>query len=96
MTCKLSHFNIISKESDFDVITQRIQENDTQDMIFLRGAIYKLMKKLLVSSKNAITGGELFNDNNGVDGMAMESDSELTDMIRDIACNPAKYLKIGK
>ena len=49
-----------------------------------------------VSSQNAITGGELFNVNNGVDGMAMESDSELTDMIRDIACNPAKYLEMGK
>lgn len=48
-----------------------------------------------VSSKDAITGGELLNVHNGIDGVVMESESELEVVIYEIACNPQKYIDMG-
>lgn len=48
-----------------------------------------------ISTKNAITGGELFNVHNGVDGVVMENEAELTDVVRDIANKPDKYIAMG-
>ena len=48
-----------------------------------------------VSSKNAITGGELFNVHNGIDGVIMDSEKELIDVVKDIAINPEKYIAMG-
>lgn len=49
-----------------------------------------------VSTKDAITGGELLNVHNGIDGVVMESESELEGVIYDIACNPLKYIEMGE
>ena len=48
-----------------------------------------------ISTKNAITGGELLNVHNGVDGVVMEDEAELTDVVRDIANKPDKYIAMG-
>lgn len=48
-----------------------------------------------VSTKNAITGGEIFNVHDGVDGVIMGSESELTRVLRDISNNPNKYISMG-
>lgn len=123
-TCKLPLLNIIGKGPDYDAIKKWIQDNEMQDLVILRGAIYDIDEKAryfaqalacispkqagltvlesmgygvpFVSSRNAITGGELFNVHNGVDGVVMASDSELTDVVRDIAGNPAKYIEMGR
>ncbi len=122
-SCKLPLLNIIGKGPDYDAIKNWIQENEMQDLIVLRGAIYDIDEKAkyfaqalacispkqagltvlesmgygvpFVSSKNAITGGELFNVHNGIDGVIMGSDSELTEVVRDIANNPDKYIAMG-
>lgn len=49
-----------------------------------------------VSSKNAITGGELLNVHNGVDGVVMESEKDLSAVVRDISEHPEKYIEMGK
>lgn len=49
-----------------------------------------------VSTKGAITGGELLNVHNGIDGVVMESESELEEVIYDIASNPQKYIELGE
>ena len=49
-----------------------------------------------VSSKNAITGGELQNVHNGIDGVVMDDVSQLTDVVREIAHNKEKYIEMGK
>ena len=49
-----------------------------------------------VTTKNAITGGELFNVHNGVDGIVMDSETELADVVKDISNHPEKYAAMGK
>lgn len=49
-----------------------------------------------VSSKDAITGGELQNVHNGVDGVIMDDVSQLNEIIRDIAMHKDKYLEMGR
>ena len=49
-----------------------------------------------VTTKNAITGGELLNVHNGIDGVVLENESLLTETIRDISDNPDKYVLMGK
>lgn len=49
-----------------------------------------------ISSKNAITGGELFNIHNGIDGVVMDNENELTNIIQDISLNKDKYVKMGQ
>lgn len=49
-----------------------------------------------VSSKDAITGGEILNIHNGVDGVIMDDESQLAEVIRDIAMHKEKYLEMGR
>lgn len=49
-----------------------------------------------VSTRNAITGGELFNVHNGIDGVVMESEKELADVVRDISEHPDRYIAMGE
>lgn len=49
-----------------------------------------------VTTKNAITGGELLNVHNGDDGVVLDDENQLTSTIRDIAENPEKYVLMGK
>lgn len=123
-TCKLPMLNIIGKGPDYDVIKQWISDNEMQDIIVLRGAIYDIEEKAkyfahalacispkqagltvlesmgygvpFVSSKDAITGGELLSVHNGIDGVVMESETELTGIVREIANNPDKYIEMGR
>ncbi|MEB8347235.1 glycosyltransferase [Flavobacteriaceae bacterium KMM 6898] len=48
-----------------------------------------------ISKKNAITGGEIFNIENGVNGVLYENDAELKDIILDINLNRNKYVDMG-
>lgn len=49
-----------------------------------------------VTSKNAITGGELQNVHNGVDGVIMDDESKLSEVIKDIADHKEKYIEMGR
>lgn len=49
-----------------------------------------------VTTKDAITGGELFNIHDGVDGIVMANESQLSAVIKDISKNPFKYVEMGK
>lgn len=49
-----------------------------------------------VTTKNAITGGEIQNIHNGKDGVVLDDESHLTLTIKDIAEAPGKYLSMGK
>lgn len=123
-TCKLPLLNIIGKGPDYDVINKWIQDNNMQDLIILRGAIYDIDEKAMffaqalacispkqagltvlesmgygvpvVSTKNAITGGELLNVHNGVDGVVLDSEDGLSSVVKDISENPQKYISMGE
>lgn len=49
-----------------------------------------------ISTKSAITGGELFNVHNGVDGVVMESENELIKIVKDISEHPEKFTSMGE
>lgn len=49
-----------------------------------------------VTSKDAITGGEIFNIHDGVDGVIMDSENQLVTVIGDIAKNKEKFVEMGK
>lgn len=49
-----------------------------------------------VTIKDAITGGELLNVHNGIDGVILDDASLLTPIIKDISENPQKYIEMGK
>lgn len=123
-TCKLPLLNIIGKGPDYEIIYQWIKDNNIQDLIVLRGAIYDINEKAkyfahalacispkqagltvlesmgygvpFVTTKNAITGGELFNVQNGVNGVVLDNEGELTNVVSDIANNPDKYIAMGR
>jgi glycosyltransferase involved in cell wall biosynthesis len=122
--CKLPMLNIIGKGPDYDLISKWIQDNNMQDLIILRGAIYDINVKAkyfaqalacispkqagltvlesmgygvpFVSTKNAITGGELLNVHNGVDGVVMNSENDLSSVVKDISDHPEKYITMGE
>lgn len=48
-----------------------------------------------ITSKNAITGGEIFNIHNGEDGVVMGDTTQLVSVIRDIAEHKEKYVEMG-
>lgn len=48
-----------------------------------------------VTTRTAITGGEIFNIHNQSDGILMDSPEELTDVIADIFNNHQKYIEMG-
>ena len=49
-----------------------------------------------ITSKNAITGGESFNIQDGTNGVLLNDNSELKNVILDIANNKNKYVKLGE
>lgn len=49
-----------------------------------------------VTMRNAITGGEIFNIINGVNGILLESIEDLKNVILDAAQNPNKYVMLGE
>lgn len=49
-----------------------------------------------VTTKNAITGGELFNVHNNVDGIIVDEENQLEAIVIDISQNPQKYIEMGK
>lgn len=49
-----------------------------------------------VTSKNAITGGELQNIHNGIDGVIMDDENQLSEIIKDIANHREKYIEMGE
>ena len=49
-----------------------------------------------VTTKDAITGGEKFNIHNNVDGIVMDNEQQLKDVVLDIAQSPEKYIQMGK
>lgn len=48
-----------------------------------------------VTRKDAITGGEIFHINPGVNGIVYESDAELINIMGDALSNRLKYIKMG-
>lgn len=49
-----------------------------------------------VTHKDAITGGERLNIDNGVNGVLFDSFDEITDIIKECADHPEHYLEMGK
>lgn len=49
-----------------------------------------------ITTKDAITGGEIFNIHNGVDGLIMDDCSQLQSVLLDIISNKLKYIAMGK
>lgn len=49
-----------------------------------------------VTTKDAITGGEIFNIKDGESGVLLGSIEQMTDTIRDISLNPQKYIAMGQ
>jgi len=49
-----------------------------------------------ITKKDAITGGEIFNIKNGVNGIIYSNDKDLVDILKDISTNPSKYEMMGK
>lgn len=48
-----------------------------------------------ITTKDAITGGELFNVHNKIDGIIMNDENELESIIKDISLNQEKYISMG-
>ena len=48
-----------------------------------------------ITTKDAITGGELFNVHNNIDGIIMNDENELESIIKDISLNQEKYISMG-
>jgi len=49
-----------------------------------------------ITRKNAITGGEIFNIEHGVNGILYNNSEELKEIIVDIINNPGKYIEMGE
>lgn len=49
-----------------------------------------------VTMKNAITGGEIFNIHDGIDGVIIDDNNQIATVIADISQNRNKYLEMGK
>ncbi|HOK96186.1 MAG TPA: glycosyltransferase, partial [Anaerohalosphaeraceae bacterium] len=49
-----------------------------------------------VTTKDAITGGEILNIEHGKTGILYEKPEELTNILVDISDNPEKYVQMGK
>lgn len=121
--CKLPILNIIGDGPDYEMVRQWIVENQMEDKVKLRGAIYDIEEKAnyfsrayavispkqagltvqesmgygvpFITTKNAITGGEVLSIHNGIDGVLMDSVDELPVILKDISENPEKYIEMG-
>lgn len=49
-----------------------------------------------ITTKNAITGGELFNLENNSNGLSLDSMDDLKNVLLDISINPNKYVEMGR
>lgn len=49
-----------------------------------------------ITSKNAITGGEILNIHDRIDGVLLDDISQLEDVIKDISENSLKYIEMGR
>ncbi len=49
-----------------------------------------------VTLRDAITGGELFNIQSGVNGLVCDSPRALTEALCDIAADPARFIEMGR
>ena len=49
-----------------------------------------------ITSENAITGGESFNIQHGVNGILMKNLGDLKNIILDISKDTSKYIKMGE
>lgn len=49
-----------------------------------------------VTTKTAITGGEIFNIENGINGILLDDCMQIHNVILDIASNPSNYIALGK
>jgi len=49
-----------------------------------------------ITMKNAITGGEIFNIKNNINGILLDEIYEIEDIILDITINKEKYINMGK
>lgn len=49
-----------------------------------------------ITHSNAITGGEVLNIHNGIDGVIFEDDHDLVNIIKEISINPSKYIEMGQ
>lgn len=50
---------------------------------------------VMITKRDAITGGELYHITPGETGILMESDGDLTKVLSDIASNKSRYLEMG-
>lgn len=48
-----------------------------------------------ITTRNAITGGEIFNIHDKVDGVLMDSIDQIDEVLEDIYINPDKYCEMG-
>ncbi len=48
-----------------------------------------------ITSSKSITGGEISNIHDGIDGVLFDEDSSLVTIIEDITKNPTKYIEMG-
>lgn len=49
-----------------------------------------------ITTKDAITGGEIFNVENGKSGVLLDGINQMSETILDISKNPLKYIEMGK
>lgn len=49
-----------------------------------------------ITSRNAITGGEVFNVHNDIDGIIYDNDDDLLKIIKNIAECPDKFIEMGR
>lgn len=49
-----------------------------------------------ITTKDAITGGEIFNIDNGVNGVLLDDINQLSETISNIATSPQKYIDMGR
>ena len=49
-----------------------------------------------ITMYNAYTGGERFNIHDGIDGILMKQENELSNLILDISDHPEKYIQMGQ
>lgn len=48
-----------------------------------------------ITRKDSITGGEIFNIENGINGVLYNNDKDLVNVLKDISEAPGKYIKMG-